>query len=264
MRTRVVCRLLAVLIFVPLVSSAGLASQPVRFDLAEMQAAFSGAQTVDLRTSKVSSVSKLRDLVGIPPPSTPILVKTFKRDLLPDVLKPAFARPGVVGVTINGSYIAIIHTDLSNEYEDVLRHELVHAYITLASPHPLPFWFQEGSAVHFSMNKSRKFYGQPSKDDPRLMVGKVVELDDTYKQKLQSFHFLIDKVGERKFYKWYKNAVETGVVDARPLVGLDEEQPRPTAPRKRFPLWLAGLAGAIVAIVGVAAYVSMRRSDDEW
>jgi len=237
------------------------ASSPVRLAHARLAAAFEDAQVVDLATSDVSSVSTLREVVKIPPPATPVLVKTFKREELPEVLHGIFLDSKVKGVTIQHRYIAIIHTPLHKEYEDVLRHELVHAYISMASPEPLPFWFQEASAVHFSMDKPRKFYGQPSKTKPRMMEGRVVELTPTYKQKLRSFHFLIEQVGKERFYQWYKQAVMTGNTDARPLLGLGPKDDTPREePKKAFPMWLGVVIGAAVVIVAIAGYVSTKSS----
>ena len=226
--------------------------------------AFKGAQLIDLRTNQVSSVVALREKVKIVAPSTPVLVKTFEKKALPQVLQPVFSRPGVAGGTINGRYIALLQTDLHDELDDVLRHELVHAYITLASPKPLPLWFQEGSAVHFSMGKDRKFYGQPSKDQVGVMVGRTVELPEDYKQKLQTFNYIMQTVGEKEFNKWYKQAIETGDVDPRPLLGLDSNKDAaPRKPRSRLPMWGFALAGAVVLALFVVAYISSKRGDDD-
>lgn len=242
----------------------GRASDPVTFKASELAAAFTGAEQVDLATSRMSSVVKLREVVGIEPPDQPVLVKTFRRESLPAVLQPVFARKGVAGVTISGRYVAILHTDLPKEHEDILNHELVHAYITMASPQPLPFWFQEASAVHFSTDKGRKFYGEPSKDNPRIITGKVVDLDESYKQKLQSFHYLIERSGPDKFYKWYKDTVLTGNVDARPLLGLkDKVEEEPIRRNGSFPMWLVGVIGAGIIAVAIAGYISMRRGEDD-
>jgi hypothetical protein len=243
-------------------SVSALAQTQVTLD--ELAAAFEGAQRVDLRTSQVSSVAKLRDVVRIPPPSDPVLVKTFKRNELPAVLKPAFAKPGVCGVTIAGRYIAIIHTDLYKEHQDILRHELVHAYITLASPKPLPFWFQEASAVYFSTGKARKFYGQPSQDQVGVMIGKTVDLDPVYKQKLQSFRYLAEKSGEKKFYGWIRDAVVSGTVDARRLLDTPTEVARPRAEfRRPLPvLWIAIGVVVVVAVIVIGFYASRR--DEEY
>lgn len=230
-----------------------------------LDAAFAGAQSIDLRTCQVSSVVALRDKVGIPPSSTPVLVKVFDRKTMPVVLRPAFARQGVSGVTINGRYIAILRTQLHDEYDDILRHELVHAYISLASPEPLPLWFHEGSAVHYSMGKGRKFYGQPAKDQPGVMVGKTVELPNDYKQKLQTFNYVLGKVGEREFNKWYKQAVLTGHVDPRTLLGLDESAaPTASAASKQSAIWVYALAGTVVVGVLVVAYFVSKRTDDDF
>jgi hypothetical protein len=231
------------------------------FDPMALKEAFEGAQEVDLATSRVTSVVKLREVVKIPPPADIVLVKTFKREALPAVLQPAFHNPNISGVTIGGRYIAIIQTDLHKEYDDILAHEMVHAYITLASPSPLPFWFQEGSAVHFSTDKGRKFYGQPSKDQIGVMVGKTVELDATYKQKLQSFHFMIEKAGDEKFNKWFRDAVMTGIVNPRPLLGLSEKPLAPKHSLRRLPLWLIGIAVGVVVIVIVIGIHVARRED---
>lgn len=243
--------------------SGETASSPSVFLQSELDAAFEGAEMVDLSTSKVNSVVTLRETVKLSPPDEPILVKTFKRESLPEVLKPAFAKPEVAGVTINSRYVAIIHTDLKKEYQDILAHELVHAYISLASPEPLPFWFHEGSAVHFSTDKTRKFYGQPSDKEVGVMVGKNVELTDTYKQKLHSFHYLIEKVGKKRFYEWYKEAVETGNVDARPLLGLEPAVEAKAKAKKAVPVWLIVAAGVVVvAVVVVGIYAT--RGDNEY
>jgi hypothetical protein len=229
------------------------------YDPQAMQEAFKGAERIDLETSRVPSVVKLRDIVKIPPPTQVVLVKTFKRDSLPSVLAPAFANPNVSGVTIAGRYIVIIQTDLIKEYNDVLSHELVHAYISLASPKPLPFWFQEGSAVHFSTDKTLKFYGQPSKDQTGVMIGKTVELDNTYKQKLQSFHFMIEKAGDKKFNKWFREAVITGEVNPRPLIGLSDSASTQRSTHKLLPTWLiAAIAGIVLVIIAIGIYASRR------
>ena len=228
-----------------------------------LTSAFTGAQSVDLRTSKVSSVVALREKVGIPPSSTPVLVKVFDRKTLPVVLRPTFARKGVAGVTINSRYIAILRTELHDEYTDILRHELVHAYISLASPSPLPLWFQEGSAVHFSMGKDRKFYGQPAKGRPGVMVGRTVELPNSYKQQLQTFNYVLGTVGEKEFNAWYKQAVLTGNVDPRSLLGLDSEPKAARSTPKRGPAtWMYALLGVAVVGVIVVAYFASKRGGD--
>ena len=231
----------------------------------DLDAAFAGAQSIDLRTSQISSVVALRDKVGIPQSSTPVLVKIFDRKSMPVVLRPAFARQGIAAVTINGRYIAILRTQLHDEYDDILRHELVHAYISLASPTPLPLWFHEGSAVHYSIGKDRKFYGQPAKNQVVVMVGKTVELPNDYKQRLQTFNYVLGKVGEKEFNVWYKQAVLTGHVDPRPLLGLDDGAAAATSVvRKRPATWVFALAGAIVLGALVVAYLVSKRAADDF
>ncbi len=233
-------------------------------DDGSLKAAFAGAQVVDLRTSNVSSVVTLRERVGIPAPSTPVLLKVFDRKALPPVLRPIFADPHKAAVTINGGYVAVIRTELRDEYADLVRHELVHAYITLASPKPLPLWFQEGSAVHYSMGKDRKFYGQPSRDQVGVMVGKTVELPEDYKQKLQTFNYVMQTSGEKKFDAWYREAVESGNVDPRSLLGLGPKKEASADSHGGYRLsryLLGGLAIVVVIGVGILAYFSSKRSD---
>lgn len=246
-----------------LLTTGALADDVMSIDDSSLDAAFQGAQKVNLATSKVPSVVKLREVVKIPPPTSPVLVKTFKKESLPDVLHPAFANPGIMGVTIRGRYVAILHTEFPKEYEDVLSHELVHAYITQVSPKPLPFWFQEGSAVHFSTDKGWKFYGKPSDKQVGVLEGRVMNLTDTYKQKLQSFHFMIDQEGEKKFDKWYRDAVMTGTVEPRTLLGLPPKAvTAASAPRASFKPWLGALVGVVVMVVMVAGYFAVKRDGD--
>jgi len=255
-------KLIACLVIVlAAVSPGGIcrAESQARIDLRQLEGVFGGAERVDLSKSQVSSVVKLREVVKIPPPAEPVLVKVFKRDSLPDVLKPAFVRKGTMGVTIGGRFVAIIQCELRDAQADVLRHELVHAYITMASPSPLPFWFQEASAVHFSTDKGRKFYGQPSEKQLGVTVGAVMDLDPTYKQKLASFHYLIEKVGARRFYEWHRDAVETGVVDAKVLLDPEKADAERKDFRRPIPVWAIVAGGLVVLGVIVAGLYSARR-----
>ena len=231
-------------------------------DSAALDAAFEGAQVVDLRTSTVPSVVILREKIRIPPPSQPVLVKVFKRENLPAVLRPAFSREGVTGVTILGRYVAILQTDFQKEFEDVLAHELVHAYVTLASPKPLPFWFQEAGAVLFSTGKARKFYGRPSRTEVGVTEGRIVSLDPTYKQKLQSFNYLIDRVGKERFYQWYRRSVLTGLVDASSLLREKIPVREASSGTRAVPVWLWVAGGLVVMVVAVIGFYAARREPE--
>lgn len=239
---------------------AGLATGQSDDDLRRL---FRDGARIDLRTCTAASVVKLRKTVGVRPPSTVVLVKEFAPQTLPAELGPAFARPNTQAVTINGRFIAILKTDFHQEYQDVLNHELVHAYISLAAPKPLPFWFQEASAVHFSTDADRKVYGKPSEKYAGVTEAKVAELPEDYQRKLQSFHFLIERGGAQKFYKWYKNAVATGDVDARPLLGLPKlAVPKPERHGDSTLLWAGVGAGCVVVVVLVGGFFAARRRDD--
>lgn len=257
MRTPAVLLIACALLLLPYSSTAQSWGNSVLDD------AFRGAQVVDLTKSNVPSVVKLRSAVKIPPPPESVLVKAFSRDQIPPAIQPAFAEPNVKGVTINGRYVAILHTEFSKEYDDVLAHELVHAYISLASPRELPKWFQEGSAVHFSTDKDWSIYAKPAGETGRVLVGRRVDLPNYYTNKLHNFHYLIERVGKPKFYKWYKEAVVTGTVNARPLLGLTATKERTTF-RKPVPIWAIALAVLVMAGISVAGYYAMRREKDIW
>ena len=226
---------------------------------------FKDARRVDLRTCQASSVLALRNVVKIPAPETAVLVKTFARKSLPAELRETLASSGagnssMNGVTMNGRYIVVIRSGFAKEDSDILNHELVHAYISLASPKPLPFWFQEASAVHFSTDTSRRVYGKPSEKHSGVTEAKVVELTGQYQRKLQSFHFLIERVGKKRFYKWYANAVETGIVDSHPLLGLSEPHP-PVPDESGKPLLIGIIVAAMVIVLTmiVRGLVSAKR-----
>lgn len=227
----------------------------------QLVSVFKDAKKIDLRTCKSASVVKLRDVVKIPAPDTPVMVKTFEANHIPDAIKPAFSRPGTSGVTINSKYIAILGTEFKDEYRDVLNHELVHAYISLACPKPLNFAFQEASAVYFSTNTDQKLYGKPSEKSIGVTDVKTIQLPDDYSQKLGNFQFLVEKAGEDRFFSWYKNAVMTGNVDARPLLGFSQKPERKSVARGGFGgRWMAVAAGAVVIGVIVIGIVVAKRS----
>ena len=71
--------------------------------------------------------------------------------------------------------------------------------------------------------------------------------------------YLINLVGEKKFYDWYKVAVETGDVDTRTLLGLG---PVREQPRQRHPIWVYVVVGVVVLGIIVAALISWKREND--
>lgn len=258
---------IALCILALVVSAVGsvCASEPMMFNINDLQDAFEGAQVVDLRTSKVSSVVKLREVVKIPPPSDPVYVKTFTRANLPAVLQQVFNKPGIVGVTVSKHYVAIIKTDFKAEYQDTLAHELVHAYICLASPNGLEdFAFQEASAVYFSTNQEGKLYHEVSNTKVNVTELKRVQIADEYKQKLHTFQFIIEKVGEKEFYKRYRNAVITGNTSKGALLGLKSPKTiQPNQEKKPFPLWIkVMIVAAVVIVAGIGFYSAWQNTDE--
>jgi hypothetical protein len=232
-------------------------------DDSALERLFSGAKKIDLRTCSAPSVVKLREAVRIPAPITPVFVKEFPPDAIPPEIQWAFARPGTVGVTLNHRFIAVLRSDFKRECQDILNHELVHAYISLASPKELPFWFQEASAVHFSTDADRSVYARPSEKYSGITEAKVSELPADYQQKLQNFHFLIVRSGPDKFYQWYRQTIASGYVDVRPLLGLPplhKTEPRPD--ENRMSLWIGISAVCIVVLVLAGGFYAIRRRDD--
>jgi hypothetical protein len=118
--------------------------------------------------------------------------------------------------------------------------------------------------VHFSTDKPWKFYGEPSKNETGVMVGRTVVLTDTYKQKLQSFHYLIGLVGKPRFYQWYRRAVMSGVVDARPLVGLSPAKSAAPSVKRSLPVWLIAGAVVVIIVVAVIGFYAWRQERDYW
>ncbi len=89
--------------------------------------------------------------------------------------------------------------------------------------------------------------------------GKVVDLTDTYKQKLESFDFLIEKVGKDRFYDWYRKTVETGNVDARVLLGSGRNAGVRSGPASHTPVWLVVLVALVIIVVVVVGFYATRR-----
>ncbi|MFQ3548399.1 MAG: hypothetical protein SNJ70_01440 [Armatimonadota bacterium] len=222
------------------------------------------AEEIDLVTTDVDSVVKLREIVKIPPPTTKIKVKYVERDKIPNEIKQFFPTEKIHGVTIAGKYVIVIKSGMQKLDYDILQHELVHAYITLASPKILPFWFQEGSAVHFSIDSGSKFYGKPDENNIGAVVGGTINLTDEYKQKLQSFHFLIQQLGEEKFYEWYRNAVMTGNTDAREVLGLSRGKQNNNRKYYNNKIGvLAAVMGITILLTSIASYIYLKKSNEK-
>lgn len=211
-----------------------------------------------LKSTKVPSITKLRDWVKIPAPDDVAYVRIYpNKESLPPFVQPAFTRPQTRGVTIDGRYIAIIQSPYPQEMQDVLSHEMVHSYITLASPKPLPTWFQEGTAVYFSTGKEQKFYGR----EAGIPEGAMSSLPEDYKNNLFIFSYLEQKVGRPKVYEMIRKSVETGNADMR-VVGFGFAANK-TEAKKQIPVKSLILGGSVILITVIAAafWLSKRKDD---
>lgn len=121
-------------------------------------------QRIDPGESQDLALVRIRDQAGLPPPPGYFFVRLYRTPSeMPSLLRAAFDRDEVAGVTLLDRYIAVLVVDdqgwentgrLDNETLDVLSHELIHAYVnsTLGSEavHRLPVWYREGLAIYFS------------------------------------------------------------------------------------------------------------------
>lgn len=216
-----------------------------------------------LSTSKVKSVVKLREWVKIPPPSGFVYVKKYPdKSAMPDEVADVFERlkgsepADVRGATIYGRYIALLEGEYHDELEDNLAHEMVHAYITLVSPSPLPLWFQEAAAVYFSTGKESKLYGKTG--DPKMVQ---MTIPEDYKRKLYSLKYVESKVGRKKLFEYVKESVETGNVDSRKALGLSSEQVIEDDQSPPYAILIGG-GVIILAVIGWAVLRRDRGWDD--
>jgi hypothetical protein len=214
-----------------------------------------------LSTSKIKSVVRLRDWVKIPPPSGYIYVKKYKTtsDMPPEVADAFQILTGsedanVRGVTMCGRYIALIEGEYHDELEDNLAHEMVHAYITVASPKPLPLWFQEGTAVYFSTGQDSRLYGNTG--DPKVVIA---TLPEDYKTRLHSLQYIENKVGRKKLYDFVRESVETGNVDPRKALGLAPAEAPKAEKKASSSVVIFIMVGAI--ILGVVIWFIIRRDE---
>jgi len=212
-----------------------------------------------LSTSNIKSVVQLRDEVKIAPPPGFIYVRKYpSTDAMPSEVTASWetldqsTESTVRGVTLQGRYIALLESEYHDELEDNLAHEMVHAYITLACPKALPIWFQEAAAVYFSTGKASKLYGKTG--DPNMV--KMV-IPEEYKRKFYSFKYIEEKVGQEKLFSYVKNAVETGDVDARKVLGIETATQKP---RNSSHLWFFIGAGAAAVILTVWLISYFRNS----
>ncbi|MDO8587440.1 MAG: hypothetical protein Q7T82_10400 [Armatimonadota bacterium] len=234
-------------------------------DRAALAAEFLTGETHVLSTSNIGSVVKLREEVKIPLPAGLVYVRRYaSQSSMPPIVQAVFARvkrsdkSHTQGVTITGRYIALIRSEFHGENHDTLSHEMVHAYLHLASSGHLPEWFHEGAAVYFSLGRESKLYNKF--EDPAII--KEMRVPEDYKSDLRSLQFIENKIGRAKLYEFVRRAVETGNPDPRAALGLKPPAPEVVEePSGISRLTLAALIGAGVLAAAVIAWVVWRRED---
>lgn len=226
---------------------------------AAMAGEFLDGRAYTLKTTKVPSVVKLREWLKISPPDDIAYVKIYpSKESMPAFVQSAFTKEGTRGVTMDGRYVAIIQSKYPQEMQDVLSHEMVHCYLTLSSPKPLPKWFQEGVAVYLSTGKEHKFYGR----EAGIPEGVVSSLPEDYKGNLFIFSYLEEKVGQPKVYEFIRKSVETGNPDMR-NVGFGFASPKQVASNSKLPIKYLYIGIGVLLVIGIAiiAWQARRRED---
>lgn len=170
--------------------------------------------------SKDKAVRKLREEIGLPPPEGGAVVRIyyFKR-AMPEPVRELF-REGVQGITRWCRFIAINAEGLGKqELEDVISHELAHAYISSSlglSGDNLPRWFHEGVALYLS--DARDVYVSQT----NFGMGRIAWSPREYEEYKIAFKYIESRIGEQGTGEFIRRAVEGKSADEalRAIVGV--------------------------------------------
>ncbi|HPA46684.1 MAG TPA: hypothetical protein PLZ55_06245 [bacterium] len=113
-------------------------------------------RTIDVKNSEIAPLPEIRKYIRLPLPedarvflvdgSSPAFNEQFAVRLQPDGNTQSidgFTQGRLIAIRVPGS--------LEKRFNDVLRHELVHAYLNVVAPNRnLPPWLEEGLACYFS------------------------------------------------------------------------------------------------------------------
>jgi len=175
----------------------------------------SSLSLISLSLSDDPAVVQIRDEANIKPPDGYIYVRFYSsKQAMPDIVKTAFSREGIAGVTIFTRYIAVLSPIESDWQQQALQsqtmpktisHELVHAYLNsiLGSKSftILPKWYSEGTAIYFS-----KSVGSNVSIAPDLTIRTISPED--YKQYDLNFRYLEARFGRKHLLALIKESVE--------------------------------------------------------
>ncbi len=114
---------------------------------------------VSFKESDDPALIRLRTGVGLPPPKGGAVVRTYRTiDEMPEAIRALFGRQAA-GITYLSRFIAMWIAGRSDEeVQDILSHELVHAYVMATMGQDslrLPDWFHEGAALYVSGGKTQ-------------------------------------------------------------------------------------------------------------
>jgi hypothetical protein len=181
---------------------------------------------VDLAESEDRAVMRLRDEVGLAPPSGFVYVNHFA-DItetpraLADSMYKSFVVDEAEGIMIPSRFVVVLDEQGSSEEERnlhrtmlgvIISHELVHAYLhsTIEQDGSLPEWFDEGSAYYFS--EFVKEISDTNVEDLLINILGSIGVTEFTEYKLV-FRYLYSEMGESKFNDLIRWAVGTSSVD---------------------------------------------------
>ncbi len=214
-------------------------------------------QMVDVRESNAPPLPALRETIPLPfPKNTEVRIVDSSEPAVQRAFAPQLQRTGelrrIDGFT-QGRIIAIGSTPhVGSRFDEVLRHELVHAYLNVVAPErQLPDWLEEGLACYFSKSPSHLNH-------------------ETYQRYERDIHYLFSLYPER-----VPNFLVEAILTSNPdeelfehfqIQGSGELHARQKAWQNAF--WLAifsipvaaFLLGRLLAEFFHPWYVSMRRN----
>ncbi len=168
---------------------------------------------MNFATAQTQSLRRLRDEVKLPVPPGGAIIRTYSnRATTPPPIRRLFEDEVTRGITRECRFIAVSAEHQSQEERnDVVAHELVHAYILSSLGEKdfdkLPKWFHEGAALYLT-NAKEQYENYPV---PGLR--EVSTSPDEYKEYQQVFQFLEQKVGRPRLSQFIRETVQQRSVD---------------------------------------------------
>lgn len=144
----------------PLAPPSLEAAEPADLEVKLARQGISVLQTIDVQTSAISPLPTLRETIRLPlPPDTRIFVVDGRHHAFDTMfavrLQPDGGTRSIDGFARGRMLVVGVSRSLKKRYNDVLRHELVHAYLNVVAPkRDLPPWLEEGLACYFSGSPS--------------------------------------------------------------------------------------------------------------